>query len=139
MVDILSIINHKARMEGEFAERYALLPSQFYGSRPGTSDTEPLRRLMAAMLVDAVRCFRTTFETRQPAGRQELAEVRSWIFSDADDGPFSFKAVCEELEMDPQAVRRGLARWAAKRPSCEQRLIIRRPAAQKKQVSRSGR
>jgi hypothetical protein len=32
-----------------------------------------------------------------------------------DDGPFSFLAVCDELEIDPEAVRQGLIRWAAEK------------------------
>jgi hypothetical protein len=138
MVDIVSILNHSEPLEGEFAELSALLPLQFYGDRRGTSETEPVRRLMIAMLVDAVRCFRNKFETRQPAGRREFAEVRSWIFSDAEDGPFSFNVVCEELEMDPQALRKGLSAWAKKRPFGERR-IIRRSAPQTRQLSASAR
>jgi hypothetical protein len=135
MADILSIVNQADSMESEFSAPQALLPLQFYGPRRGTSEIEPLRRLMVAMLVDAVRCFQTKFETHQPARRQEFAEVRSWIFSEADDGPFSFKAVCDAIGLDPAAIRKGLARWEEKRLAGEKRRMIRRSALSAKRIS----
>jgi hypothetical protein len=128
MADMLSIVNGADPMEGEFSESQAVLPLQFYGARRGTSEIEPVRRLMIAMLVDAVRCFQTKFERRQPGRRQEFAEVRSWIFYDVDDGPFSFRAVCDALEIDPEAVRKGLTRWAAERLAGAKPRMIRRPS-----------
>jgi hypothetical protein len=135
MVDMLSIINQVDPTEGEFSEAQAILPLQFYGARRGTSEIEPLRRLMVAMLVDAIRCFQTGFETRQPAKRQEFTEARSWIFSDADDGPFSFRTVCDALEVDPEAIRKGLARWAERRFAGEKQRMIRRSALPVRRIS----
>jgi hypothetical protein len=125
MTDILSIAKAAHSREGEFSVLEGILPLQFYGARRGISETEPVQRLMIAMLVDAVRCFQTKFEARRPGMRQEFAEVRSWIFSDRDDGPFTFRAVCDELEVDPEALRKGLLRWAAERGSSKPRMIRR--------------
>jgi hypothetical protein len=114
-----------------------VLPLQFHGGRRGTATTEPLRRLMVAMLVDAIRCFQTKLEARQPAKRQEFAEVRSWIFSEEDNGFFSFTAVCDALEIDAQAIRKGLARWAEKKLAGDKpRWMIRRSAPAVKCISR---
>jgi hypothetical protein len=135
MANVRSIVNQADPMEAEFSEPQAVLPLQFYGARRGTSEVEPLRRLMVAMLVDAVRCFQTKFETRQSARRQEFAEVRSWIFSDADDGPFSLRAVCDALEIDPKAIRNGLARWEEERLAGQKPRMIRRPALQSRRIS----
>ena len=52
--------------------------------------------------------------------------MRSWIFSDADNGVFSFKAVCDALEIDPEAIRKELVRWKEKGLSGEKPLKIRR-------------
>ena len=135
MADILSTVCDRAPMESDFSEPQGVLPEQFYGTRRGTSEIEPLRRLMIAMLVDAVRCFERKFDARQPATRQEFAEVRSWIFSDADDGVFSFTAVCDTLVVDPGAIRKGLIRWGEKRLAGERRRIIRRSAMPGKWIS----
>jgi hypothetical protein len=73
----------------------AVLPVQFHNGRADKATAAPLRRRMVAILVDAIRCFRTKLALRQSARRQEFAEVRSWIFSDDDDGCFSFRGVCD--------------------------------------------
>jgi hypothetical protein len=75
-----------------------------------------LKRLMFAMLVDAARCFQTKCEARPSAKRQEWAEVRSWIFSEEDNGMFSFTAVCDSLQIDPRLIRQWLRRWAGTTP-----------------------
>jgi len=135
MADIFSIVNPADSGEGQFSELQAILPLQFYAVRRGTSEGEPLRRLMVAMLIDAVRCFQSKFKSRQPGRRQEFAEVRSWLFSDVDDGPFSFRTVCEELEVDPEALRKGLLRWAANTGSSGKPRIVRRTALSPNRIS----
>ena len=115
MGDILSMVNQRDSMEGKFSLSQAVLPLEFYGPRRDTLESEPLRRLMSTMLIDAIRCFQTKFKRHQSGRRQEFAEVQSWLFSSRDEGPFSFRAVCDELEIDPEAVRRGLTRWAAEK------------------------
>jgi hypothetical protein len=129
MADMFAMVNETDQLDDKFSAVEAVLPVQFYGARRGAATIEPLRRLMVAMLVDAVRCFQTKFGARQPATRQEFAEVRSWIFSD-EEGTFSFKAVCDALEIDPKVIRRGLVRWMEERLAGEEpRMIVRRSAA----------
>jgi hypothetical protein len=103
------------QFDDECPQAGVVLPMQFHGDRRGTAITEPLRRLMVAMLVDAIRCFQTKVGARQPAKRREFVEVRSWIFSDKDNRFFSFGAVCEALEIDPKAIRKELVHWADKK------------------------
>src|SRR5258708_32665138 len=54
----------------------ALMPAQFYPARPGSASVEPIMRLMAGILIDAVRCFQNNFEARHPSRRQEFREAR---------------------------------------------------------------
>jgi hypothetical protein len=138
MAEVPAMVKETERLNDELSAAEAVLPMQFYGARRGAATIEPLRRLMVAMLVDAVRCFQTTFEARQQARRQEFAEVRSWIFSDEDNGVFSFKAVCDALEIDPEAIRKELVRWEERRLSGpEPRMKIRRsPVPLAKRISR---
>jgi hypothetical protein len=135
MPDILSMLTERQPTEIDSSELHGILPEQFYGARRGTSEGEPLRRLMIAMLVDAIRCFETKFDARQPATRQEFAEVRSWIFSDADDGVFSFRAVCDALAVDPGAIRKGLTRWQENGFAGGRRQTIRRSTLPAKRIS----
>ena len=122
-------------MESDFSELQGILPLQFRGARRAIFGTEPLRRLMIAMLVDAVRCFETKFDPYQAARRQEFAEAHSWIFSDADEGVFSFRAVCDALEVDPGVIRKALTRRHERRLAGEERRLFRRSAQHAKRVS----
>jgi len=139
MADVRTAIRANDQVSEEFAfPAGAVLPVQFYSARRGTASVEPLQRLMVAMLVDAVRCFQTKFAARQPARRQEFAEVRSWLFSDEENGMFSFKAVCDALEVNPEALRKSLVGWEERRLSGEKpgRMIRRLAAPTAKRISR---
>jgi hypothetical protein len=111
MMDMSAVVNQIEEFDDDFPQAEAVLPVQFHGVRRGTVAGEPLGRLMIAMLVDAIRSFQTGFEACQPAHPEEFSEARSWIFSDDDNGFFSFRAVCDALELDPRALRTGLVRW----------------------------
>jgi hypothetical protein len=129
MASMLEKLNETNQVDEEFSQAEAILPLQFFSNRRGIRSIEPLRRLMVAMLVDAVRVFQTKFEARQPSTRQEFAEVRRWIFSDDESGMFSFKPVCEALELDPGTIRKGLVRWQQKRlVAGKPKMLIRHSA-----------
>jgi len=104
----------------------AVMPAQFYPTRRGSASVEPIMRLMASVLIDAVRCFQRNFEARHANGRREFREAQLWIFDDGGNGPFSFQSVCESLEIDPRGLRDWIARWQKDRDSGDQRRMIRR-------------
>jgi hypothetical protein len=83
-----------------------IVPAQFYPHRRGAAETEPIRRLMIAMLVDAVQCFQAG--ERQTVKRKEVWDARTWIFGRYADFPFSFVNVCAELGVSPHRIRRQL-------------------------------
>jgi hypothetical protein len=131
MTDLFKRIDSIGRAGDEFLFGWnAVLPAQFYEARPEAAAGEPLRRLMVAVLVDAVRCFQTKSEACSRAGLREFAEARSWIFSNDETGVFAFKSICDLLKIDPGTVRKWLLRWQdetafGKKP----RMIRRAPAA----------
>jgi hypothetical protein len=86
----------------------------------------PIMRPMAGILIDAVRCFQNNFEARHPSRRQEFREARLWIFDDRGTGPFSFRSVCDSLEVDPRGLRNWIVRWQERRRSGERQRMIRR-------------
>jgi hypothetical protein len=104
----------------------AVMPAQFYPARPGSASVEPIMRLMAGILIDAARCFQNNFEARHPSRRQEFREARLWIFDDRGTGPFSFRSVCDSLEVDPRGLRNWIVRWQERRRSGERQRMIRR-------------
>lgn len=55
-------VNETEQLDGEFSQAEAVLPLQFHGNRRAIRSIEPLRRLMVAMLVDAVHVSQTKFE-----------------------------------------------------------------------------
>jgi len=104
----------------------AVMPAQFYPERRGAASVEPIMRLMAGILIDAVRCFQRNFEARHSDRRQEFREAQFWIFDDKANGPFSFQCVCESLEIDPRGLREWIFRWQKDRRSGEKQRMIRR-------------
>jgi hypothetical protein len=104
----------------------AVMPAQFYPARRGAASAEPIMRLMAGILIDAVRCFKRNFEALRSDRRQEFREAQFWIFDDKANGPFSFECVCDSLEIDPRGLREWILRWQRDRRSGEKRRVIRR-------------
>jgi hypothetical protein len=119
----------------------AVMPAQFYPARRRSASVEPIMRLMAGILIDAVRCFQSNFEASHPGRRQKFREARLWIFDDAGGGPFSFRSVCDSLELDPRGLRNWIIRWQEKRRSGERQRTIRRSPVNiaKRMQSRRGK
>ena len=71
MADLFALVHNSNHFDNEFSGAEVLLRVQFC-DRPSSAATgEPLRRLVVAMLVDAIRCVQTKFDARQPARRQD--------------------------------------------------------------------
>jgi hypothetical protein len=88
------------------------LPDQFYATLKKNRFTDPERRLMAAILEDAVWCLAKDSRGRGRRHRKSFEEAKSWIETEAeDDWVFSFANVCESLGLDPSYLRGGLIRW----------------------------
>src|SRR5271167_309236 len=104
----------------------AVMPAQFYPPRRGSASVEPIMRLMAGILIDAVRCFQRNFEAHHPSRRHEFREAQFWIFDDRGNGPFSFHSVCGTLEIDPRGLRNWIVRWQRDRRSGDKQRMIRR-------------
>jgi hypothetical protein len=96
-----------------------LTPGQYYeGAHRDDPETEAIKRLMFAVLADAVRCFQTYCRAQNRSGRRMFYEAKGWIWDRNSEGPFTFEAICETLEIEPERLRRGLREWRGHR-SCE--------------------
>jgi len=80
--------------------------------RHGRIADGPERRLMVAVLEDAVHRFRKHAGAKSAEGKAILAEEEEWFFGAAEDGPFSFETICDALGFDPDYLRGGLRRLA---------------------------
>jgi len=92
----------------------ALLPAQFYAAFRGGSAVRGEKRLMLAVLEDALDCYQKYAFARDVHGRQLFAEACEWIASESRDWFFSFENICETLEITPEYLRRGLDKWRSR-------------------------
>lgn len=92
-----------------------MLPEQFFSSRLRQLWGE--RRLVFAVLEEAVACYKANAGCSSTRGRRLFREVEDW-FGSEDTEPFSFLYVCDVVDLDPGYVRGALARWTAARQRC---------------------
>jgi hypothetical protein len=72
----------------------------------------PERRLMLAVLENAVMALERHATSQGRGPTREFTEAHDWIFSDDASWPFAFVNVCDALDLDPRYVRCGLATTA---------------------------
>ena len=88
-----------------------LLPSQFYNRNRGLSVLEGERRLMLAILEDAVSCFQKYAGASRPRSRRLFQEADEWFMEEGDSWVFSFESICAVLNINPDYFRTSLKRW----------------------------
>ncbi len=92
-----------------------LLPHQYFETVRRKAYLEPEKRLMLAVLEDAVLCFQDNVLAQSGKRKKLFEEAEEWILEEDDDGVFSFENICEVLGLDPRYVRQGLQRWKEKK------------------------
>src|SRR5215475_2595322 len=93
------------------------LLSEQYFSGYKSKQLEPGKRLMLAVLQDAVFCFQENIATHDPRKKILFQDAEAWIMEPAKDWVFSFENICEVLGLDPGYVRAGLLRFKQNRLS----------------------
>jgi hypothetical protein len=89
-----------------------LTPAQYYdGARTRYTETHAMKRLMLAVLEDALGCLETYTESRNPSHRKAFGEAETWILDRRAKGPFAFVSICEALEIQPDHLREGIRQW----------------------------
>jgi hypothetical protein len=91
-----------------------LLSAQYFDTLRRTTLLEPEKRLMLAVLDDAINCYRDNLFSPGAKNQRLFAEAEEWIATPGGDWIFSFDNVCESLGFNPEYVRRGLQRWKEK-------------------------
>jgi hypothetical protein len=90
-----------------------LLPEQYLETFRRKLHLEPEKKLMLAVLEDAIACFQKYVFARDGKGRMLFQEAEDWILDTNSDWLFSFGNVCETLGFSPEYLRQGLAQWKA--------------------------
>ena len=90
----------------------ASLPAQYWDTFAKCGDLAPEKRLLAAVLEDAVENYRTfVFK-----GGRRFVEEKEWIFSDDNKYAFSFGNICDILGLSASRIRQSLRAWPASAP-----------------------
>lgn len=92
-----------------------LLATQYFDNLRSKTLWEPEKRLMLAILEDAVQCFQDNILAYSGRKKRLFEEAEEWILEEDSDWIFSFESVCEVLGLDPRYVRQGLLQWKEKR------------------------
>ena len=81
------------------------LPAQFYGSGGLSRKLEGEKRLMIAVLKDAVECLEKYRGSRNSVARSNYENAIEWVMDNGTDWLFSFTNICDLLGFDPQYLR----------------------------------
>lgn len=89
-----------------------LLPVQFLDGRHADDPaTRAVKRLMLAVLEDALRCLQSYILEPTGPARRAYAETLAWIADCGAHGPFAFETICEALDIESNFLRRGIQDW----------------------------
>ncbi|MFT4570312.1 MAG: hypothetical protein ACI8TX_000899 [Hyphomicrobiaceae bacterium] len=92
-----------------------MTPFQFYDRILAEASLVPEKRLMLAVLEDAIAAFQRAYVQPKDATetKTEVTEndVELWLESRDASWPFSFESICEALDMEAEYLRNGLLRW----------------------------
>lgn len=79
-----------------------------YQGRPAET---PERRLVAAVLRDAIDCYLRDCFTKNRHKKRSFREAEEWFFKGDNYGVFSLENVCGILNIDPGYIRRSLMQY----------------------------
>ena len=91
----------------------SLLSTHYFETLRRKTILEPEKRLMLAILEDAINCFQDNLLAQNVRRRRLFEEAEEWIVEVDGDCVFSFENICEALGFNPAYVRQGLLRWVA--------------------------
>ncbi len=97
---------------GGLFELDVVLPAQYFRVLRGRASYGGERRLIVAVLEDAINCFQKNLFARDNRGRRLFCEAEDWLMSADRELPFAFENICEFLSLDAEYMRKGLSRWA---------------------------
>ena len=100
------------KRHGGLLDPDVVLPAQYFRVLRGRASYGGERRLIIAVLEDAINCFQKNLFARDNRGRRLFCEAEKWLMSEDRELPFTFENICEFLSLDAEYIRRGLRRWA---------------------------
>ena len=101
-----------------------LLSDQYFENLRRKTFFEPEKRLMLAVLEDAIRYYQDNWFSRNSKRKRIFDETEEWIFTPDSDWVFSFDHVCETLGLSPAYLRRGLLRWKQRKQNQHHQIAV---------------
>lgn len=77
-----------------------LLPEQYNVLRRSHHELDGERRLMLAVLEDAIQCYLANINAKSLQGRLLFHEARDWMRYSTGKGLFAYETLCESLGLD---------------------------------------
>jgi hypothetical protein len=91
-----------------------MLPSQFTERAAVKQSDRGEKRLMLAVLEEAVATYQRNVDSKSRHGQRVFRDAEEWLRSAATTWPFSFENICHTLGIEPDFLRLGLERWKQK-------------------------
>lgn len=88
-----------------------LLSEQYFDTFRRKTHLEPEKRLMLAILEDAINCYQDNYISRTGKKKRLFDDVKEWISSADGDWVFSFEHICDAVGLNAAYIRRGLLQW----------------------------
>ena len=138
------LLHHRLQPRGEYAaakrditaeEKVAelfqpdtLMPSQFFDRVRRSVTFHGERRLMIAILEDAVEVYRKQAGASDRKRQQLFEDAEAWIESCEHAWLFSFENICDVLGFEAEYLRKGLRAWK-QRIGGDRGRVVRFPEA----------
>lgn len=90
-----------------------LVEQSVYGGQRAAIRWSSEYRLLLAVLQDAVACWFRYCRFRNAREQRLFQEIRSWFWEKDQSWLYAFESICEYLDLNADAIRRGLLRWQA--------------------------
>lgn len=103
------------------------LPSQFYGSGGLSRQLEGEKRLMIAILKDAVECLEKYRGSSVSTGQIQYENALQWVQDNGTEWLFSFNNICDLLGFDSDYLRDVLLKREGKSSKVARRNIVSFP------------
>ena len=104
---------------------------------PSTKILTPEKRLMLAILQDAVDYVRKGFHGSLERCTRPARDAAEWMWSEDHTSPFSFQAICDLLDLDANALRQGLfGESTGLRSNAPQQVLAQPPYTEKRPANR---
>ena len=114
-----------------------LLPEQYLDTFRRKLHLEPEKKLMLAVVEDAIACYQKYVLARDSKGKSLFREAEEWVEDRAGEGIFAFNNICESLGLNPDYLRRGLSEWKKQMMAERSQARVYRLAPARKRSKRS--